>query len=162
MRHREAWSGIAIGVAVVFANAAVAVWIVPARADVPLWPAYVFAAFSVAGLLCAIALLTHVWPFNRTDDDPRRAFIKERLGRFAEEWPGVEDETASDRWAESLIQFVEDALGTSEASLIDNHAGFVFYGGPPPANWAKGRLRRLAELQARIDRVAIRDDYEIL
>jgi hypothetical protein len=147
-------------VAVVFANAAVAVWIVPARADVPLWPAYVFAALSVAGLLCAIALLTHVWPFNRTDDDPRRAFIKERLGQFAEEGMDFEDDAAADRWAESLIQFVRDALGTSEASLIDNHAGFVSYGGSPAAVWAKGRLRRLAELQARIDLVAIRDDYK--
>lgn len=143
------------------ANAAVAVWIVPARADVPLWPAYAFAAFSVVGLLCAIALLTHIWPFNRTDDDPRRAFIKERLGRFAEEWPDGEDETAADVWAESLIQFVQDALGTSEASLIDNHAGFKFYGGTPAARWARGRLRRLAELQARIDSVAIRDDYKV-
>lgn len=142
------------------ANVAVAVWIVPTRADVPLWPAYVFAAFSVAGLLCAIALLTHVWPFNRTDDDPRRAFIKERLGRFAEEAMEFEDDTAADVWAESLIQFVQDALGTSEASLINNHAGFKFYGGPPAANWAKGRLRRLAELQTRIDSVAIRDDYK--
>lgn len=160
MRHREAWSGAAIGVAVVFANAAVAVWIVPARADVPLWPAYVFAAFSVAGLLCAIALLTHIWPFNRTDEDPRRVFIKERLGWFAEEGMEFEDDAAADCWAADLIQFVRDALGTGEASLIDNHAGFVFYGGSSAVNRSKGQVRRLVELLVRIDQVAIRDSYK--
>jgi hypothetical protein len=165
MRHREAWSGLAIGVAVVLANAAVAVWIVPPRTDVPLWPAYAFTAISVVGLVCAIALLTHAWPFNRPDrlpaDDPRRAFVKERLGQFAEEGMEFEDDAAVARWAEDLIQFVRDALGTGEAALIDNHAGFVFYGGSSAVNQAKGRVRRLVELLVRIDQVALRDDYEL-
>jgi hypothetical protein len=67
------------------------------------------------------------------------------------------DKAAISAWGDRAVGIIESALGPAEAALFVSNSGYVFYSGrsDQPRLWLDGRLRRLAELIARLDSVHV-------
>jgi hypothetical protein len=91
--------------------------------------------------------------------------LKDLLGKADQEGhelysgdPSIEE---AEEWGTRTHNLIEAALGRGEAQLFLSNAGYTFLSGGKTEQqiWIEGRLRRLAELQARVHEMKIRSSF---
>lgn len=97
----------------------------------------------------------------------KRAALKDALAAADEKGhelyasdPEIKD---AERWVTDTHNLIEAALGKGEARLFLSDAGYTFMAGQNDTRqklWVEGRLRRLAELMARVDSLDLRPDFD--
>jgi hypothetical protein len=97
----------------------------------------------------------------------RRAALKDALAaadesghRLYANEPSVGD---AEQWVTRTHNLMEAAYGKGEARLFLSDAGYTFMASQHSTRqglWVQGRLRRLAELMARVDSLDLRPDFD--
>jgi hypothetical protein len=98
----------------------------------------------------------------------KRAALKDALATLDERGhevytgnPSVEE---AEKWVNDAGRLIYDALGNGEARLFMSDAGYTFRVSQNDTRqmlWVLGRLRRLAELMARVDSIELLPDFDI-
>jgi hypothetical protein len=69
------------------------------------------------------------------------------------------DKTQS--WGDKIDFFIRDAFGTGEQAAFEDFTGYVTYERTPVRKTLEGSLKRLHELQARLNSIPIRKDFDV-
>lgn len=103
---------------------------------------------------------------ERTTNEKRTA-LKDALGNASEEGQRLHADSptkeAAEKWVNDTADLLEAALGKGEVHLFANAPGITLHSGGNESRqqlFIKGRLHRLSELIARVDRIDLRSDFD--